>query len=73
MIDAVPGHPNILVALGAAHAFKFASLIGRTLAELATDRSPAVDLAPFRIDRPVLTMADPPRAWIPGAPFESVG
>jgi sarcosine oxidase len=73
VIDSVPGHPNILVALGAAHAFKFASLIGRTLSELATDRSPSVDLAPFRIDRPSLTMADPPRAWMPGVPFESVG
>ena len=73
VIDAVPGHPNILVALGAAHAFKFASLIGRTLAELATERSTAVDLTPFRIDRPSLTLADPPRAWMPGVPFESVG
>jgi sarcosine oxidase len=71
VIDAVPGNPNILVALGAAHAFKFASLIGRTLAELATDRVPPVDLEPFRIDRPVLTMADPPRAWEPGAPFDA--
>ncbi len=70
IIDAVPGHPNVLVALGAAHAFKFASLIGRTLAELATGRHPAIDLGPFRIDRPVLHMADPPRAWMPGAPFD---
>ncbi|MEX1170916.1 MAG: N-methyl-L-tryptophan oxidase, partial [Chloroflexota bacterium] len=51
VIDAVPGHPNILVALGAAHAFKFASLIGRALSELATDRAASVDLEPFRIDR----------------------
>jgi sarcosine oxidase len=71
VIDAVPGHPNVLVALGAAHGFKFASLIGRTLSELATARVSLVDLEPFRIDRPILTMPDPPRAWQPGAPFEA--
>lgn len=71
VIDSVPGHPNILVGLGAAHAFKFASLIGRTLSELATGRPPSVEIEPFRIDRPVLTMADPPRAWMPGSPGAS--
>ena len=73
VIDAVPGHPNVLVALGAAHSFKFASLIGRTLTELATGRAPSIELKPFRIDRPVLTMADPPVSWMPGAPFEDDG
>lgn len=71
VIDAVPGHPNVLVALGAAHSFKFASLIGRALSELAIGLPGSIDLAPFRIDRPVLTMADPPRSWVPGIPFES--
>jgi sarcosine oxidase len=69
VIDAVPGNPGVFLALGAAHAFKFASLIGRTLSELATERAVSVDLAPFRIDRPILTMADPPRSWMPGVPF----
>jgi monomeric sarcosine oxidase len=68
VIDAVPGHRNVLVALGAAHAFKFASLIGRTLSELATDRPTSIDLAPFRMNRPHLTVADAPRAWQSGAP-----
>lgn len=72
VIDAVPGHPNVLVALGAAHAFKFASLIGRTLSELATGRPASIDLTPFRMNRPHLTDADAPRAWQPGAPFETV-
>lgn len=69
VIDSVPGHPNILVGLGAAHAFKFASLIGRTLSELATGCPSSVEIQPFRMDRPVLTMADPPRAWMPGVPW----
>ena len=32
-----PTRPNVLVALGAAHAFKFASVFGRILAELVVD------------------------------------
>lgn len=70
VVDAVPGQPNVLLALGAAHGFKFASLIGRTLSELATGLPTSIDLAPFRVDRPVLTLADPPRSWMPGVPFE---
>jgi sarcosine oxidase len=64
VIDAVPGHPEVLVALGAAHAFKFAALIGRALADLATDGATDLDLSPFRIDRPILQMADPPTSWM---------
>jgi sarcosine oxidase len=64
VIDGVPGHPEVLVALGAAHAFKFASLIGRALADLALDGATELDLSPFRIDRPVLRMEDPPTSWM---------
>jgi monomeric sarcosine oxidase len=64
VIDAVPGHPEVLVALGAAHAFKFAALIGRALADLATDGSTDLDLPPFRIDRPILQQDDPPTSWM---------
>ena len=71
VIDSVSGHPNILVGLGAAHAFKFASLIGRTLSELATGRPSSVEIEPFRMDRPMLTMEDPPRAWVQGAPSDA--
>ena len=51
VIDAVPGHPNVFVALGAAHGFKFASVIGRILAHLAADERTETDLGPFRLDR----------------------
>lgn len=56
VVDAVPGHAEVLVCLGAAHAYKFASALGRILAELAVDgATPAApDLEAFRIDRPVL-------------------
>jgi sarcosine oxidase len=64
VLDRVPGHPNVLVALGAAHGFKFASWFGRALADLAVDGSVPHDLTRFRLDREVLTMSDPPTAFL---------
>lgn len=64
VVDALPGHPEVLVALGAAHVFKFSSLIGRALADLAIDGRTELDLEPFRIDRPALTLEDAPVHWL---------
>jgi sarcosine oxidase len=64
VVDALPGRPEVLVALGAAHAFKFASVIGRALADLAIDGRSDLDLEAFRIDRPALTMKDAPVHWL---------
>jgi sarcosine oxidase len=64
VIDAVPGHENVLVAVGAGHAFKFASLIGRILAELAVDGQTPTDLTPFSLTRPILQLANPPRTYM---------
>jgi sarcosine oxidase len=54
VLSAVPGHPAVVVGLGAAHGFKFAPTFGRLLADLAVDGGTATDLTPFRIDRPAL-------------------
>jgi sarcosine oxidase len=59
VVDSLPDHPNIHLALGAGHGYKFAAWFGKTLAALADGRDPACDLAPFRLNRPALT--DP--AW----------
>jgi sarcosine oxidase len=64
VIDAVPGHANVHVAIGAGHAFKFASAIGRILSEVAIDGWTPSDLAPFAIDRRILTMANPPKSYM---------
>jgi sarcosine oxidase len=64
VLDALPGHPQVLMAIGAGHAFKFASLLGRTLAELAIDGATATDIAPFRFDRDILQMENPPRNFM---------
>jgi len=57
IVDFVPGHPNVLVAQGAAHAFKFASLLGRAVSELAIDDHTGIPLEPFGMSRAAL--ADP--------------
>jgi glycine/D-amino acid oxidase-like deaminating enzyme len=55
ILDLVPGHPRIALGIGAGHAAKFASLIGRILADLTTEGTTAYPIAPFAIDRPALT------------------
>ena len=60
VVDRVPGHPGVIVALGAAHAYKFAALFGVWLAELALDRErrpPRHELALFALERPALANA----------------
>ncbi|HEY7613518.1 MAG TPA: FAD-dependent oxidoreductase, partial [Gemmatimonadales bacterium] len=64
VLDLLPEYPEIAVAIGGGHGFKFASLIGQILSELAIDGQSARDLAPFRIDRPILQMKDPPRNYM---------
>lgn len=60
----MPGAEGVFVAIGAGHAFKFASLIGRTLSELALDGRAEADLAPFAIERPILKQRDPPKRYL---------
>jgi sarcosine oxidase len=57
VVDALPGHERIHLVLGSAHAYKFASVLGRIMAELAVDGSTpsAGELDAFRLDRPALT------------------
>ena len=61
IIDHVPGHPRIVTAVGGGHAGKFASLIGRILADLAISGSTPYPIDAFRADRPAI--ADP--AFVP--------
>jgi sarcosine oxidase len=55
VLGPLPGHDRVLLALGAAHGFKFAPLLGRVLADLALHGDTEVDIAPFAPDRPALT------------------
>ena len=66
VVDRLPGQPGVVVGLGAAHGFKFASVIGRILAELSTDGATpsAPELGSFRIDRPILLETAPATSWM---------
>ena len=61
VLDRLPDHPGVVMALGAGHGFKFASVVGRILAELAIDGSTpsAGEIGAFRVDRPLLLEAKP--------------
>lgn len=55
VIDRLPEHPQIAIAIGAGHAFKFAGLIGKILSQLAIDGHSEHPIERFRLDRPALT------------------
>ncbi|MEQ3551324.1 N-methyl-L-tryptophan oxidase [Pseudonocardia nematodicida] len=63
VLDRLPGHPQIVVGIGAGHAYKFAALIGGLLTDLALDREPAHPIDAFSIDRPALTDPSFPRSF----------
>jgi sarcosine oxidase len=54
-IDTLPGVPQVVVAQGAAHAYKFAALIGQILADLAVRGRSDYPIDCFGADRPALT------------------
>jgi sarcosine oxidase len=54
VLDQVPEHPQISVVIGAGNAFKFATLLGKILSELALDRRSEHGIETFRIDRPAI-------------------
>lgn len=58
VLDRLPQHPNIWLAIGAGHAYKFASLLGRILSELAIDGKTPHDISPFSMTRTALTDPD---------------
>jgi D-amino-acid dehydrogenase len=52
VISRMPGHPGLLLAFGHGHlGLTFAGVTGRLVADLAAERAPIVDVAPFRVDR----------------------
>ena len=55
VIDTLPNLPQISVAIGAGHAFKFASLIGLILSELALEGHSSYDISAFSLSRAAIT------------------
>ncbi|MGI8574806.1 MAG: N-methyl-L-tryptophan oxidase [Egibacteraceae bacterium] len=54
VLGVLPEAPQVALAVGAAHAFKFAGLLGRILSELARDGRTRFPIDAFGIDRPTL-------------------
>ncbi len=55
VLGTLPEHPQVSVFNGAGHGFKFASLAGKILSELAIHGKSQYPIEPFRLDRPALT------------------
>jgi sarcosine oxidase len=64
VIDTLPEHPNVAVGIGGGHGFKFASLVGKMLSELAIDGRTERNIEPFRIDRAILQLLNPPANYM---------
>lgn len=64
VLGPVPAHESVIVGLGAGHAFKFAPMFGRLLAELASTGTCSEDVSPFALDRDALTRPDQPVHWL---------
>ncbi|MFN8445275.1 MAG: N-methyl-L-tryptophan oxidase [Caldilineaceae bacterium] len=64
VIDSLPEHSHVATAIGAGHAFKFASLIGKLLAEIVSDQPISADLTPFRFNRPILLEKEPQKHFL---------
>ena len=64
ILDTLPEHPNVSVAVGGGHGFKFAAVIGRVMSEFALDGKSSSDLSALRLDRPILQTADPPKTYM---------
>jgi sarcosine oxidase len=64
VVDRVPGTDNVYAAIGAGHAFKFASLLGRVLTDLALDGATRHDISALAADRPILRKRNPARTYM---------
>lgn len=64
VLGPLPGHPSVLLGLGAGHGFKFAPTFGRVLADLVVQGRTSSDLAAFAPDRPALVESGHPVSWL---------
>ena len=64
ILDRLPGSERVTVAVGAGHAFKFASVLGSILVDLALDGVTEQDISPFTADRAILQEANPARSYM---------
>lgn len=58
VLDTLPSYPDITVAIGAGHAYKFAGLLGQILSELTLDGKTAYDISAFSTRRAAIATPD---------------
>ncbi len=63
ILDTLPEYPQISVAIGAGHAYKFAALIGKILAGFALDGASSYPVGEFSLTRPAITDASFQKAF----------
>jgi sarcosine oxidase len=63
IVDFLPDHPQIVACSGAGHAYKFASLLGKILSELAVDGQTPHPIDAFSITRRACTDSTYPLAF----------
>ncbi|MGB0388650.1 MAG: N-methyl-L-tryptophan oxidase [Ardenticatenaceae bacterium] len=59
VLSTLPTHPNVTVAIGGGHVFKFTSVVGKILTQLSIHNHTTYHIDPFRIDRPILLQQNP--------------
>lgn len=64
VVDRLPTQAQGAVAIGAGHAFKFATVLGKILAELVVDGTSPSDLSLFSLARPILKEKNPVRNYM---------
>ncbi len=64
IVDRVPGHDQVLVLIGAGHAYKFASALGRIASELVVTGGTPSALKPFSLSRPILRESHPAKSFM---------
>lgn len=64
VVDRLPGSDHVFLAIGAGHAFKFASLLGSILVDLAIDGETGHDISAFEADRAILMETNPARSYM---------
>lgn len=68
VLDTLPEHPHVAVFNGAGHAGKFASLVGKILAELILDGGTEYPIEPFSLLRDAITDPNYPTRFRPVSP-----
>lgn len=63
ILDRLPDHPNVVVCVCAGHMFKFASLVGKIMSQLAIRGSTEYPIGFFNLRRPAITDPDFPKSF----------